>query len=430
MSEATQTSGNPEGAASVWGDPSEESPSNDSFAAWGQPEPTPAPDPAPQWDAPEPATSPDNTWGSEPSHQSWSPADDRPAPQWGAAPGEDNDRSWGEVADPAPQTRRSHRIDTGNYQLSQDTAAPAMPSEHSASELIQNIPEAGEPKARQGWRSWFGLPPGQAELSERRDMAKVQRPLVGAKTVAVINVKGGAGKTPTTLELAGALGSARGGSVVAIDNNELRGTMPLRTLPNGCQENFRTFVDNIEQLRNSMSTAEIQRYMRHQGDGQYDALVCATDARHEVTAEEYNAVHEVLSRVYQLTIVDTGNNEGAANWQAAIESADAIVVPVKRSSSSTCVAASQMLEELQKTYPSLVRNAIVVFTDGRGPVDKQMFERHRKYFSDRARTVVEIPTDPHINAEVPIEHDRLTKATRRAALELAAAVTDVLAEPV
>lgn len=418
MSGHAPTSGRTDDAAQVWGEPQDETPTNDDFAAWDQPA-----DSDNQWDTPadsgdswgEPAQDP-RGWSPEPAQTDWDAQ-----PQAAPAP-----RPW-DSAEQMQHVPTADVPDTGGYELAQE---PRQPVHHSASALIRDLPEAGEPKARRGWRALFGLPPSQDELSERADLAKVQRPLVGAKTVVVLNPKGGAGKTPTTLTLAGALGTSRGGSVVTLDNNELRGTMPLRTLPNGCRENVRTFVDNIESLRNSMSTAEIQRYMRHQGDGQYDALVCATDARHEVTAEEYDAVHQVLSRVYQLTVVDTGNNEGAANWQAALASADAIVVPVKRSSSSTCVAATQMLEELQKDYPNLVQNAVIVFTDGPGPISKAEYARHLEYFTQRARTVVELPTDPHIAAEVPIEHARLKSKTRRAALELAAAVSDVLTEPI
>jgi Mrp family chromosome partitioning ATPase len=55
--------------------------------------------------------------------------------------------------------------------------------------------------------------------------------------------KGGAGKTPVTLLLAGAFGVARGGGVLAWDNNELRGTMnraasitaPLRRCATSCK---------------------------------------------------------------------------------------------------------------------------------------------------------------------------------------------------
>jgi hypothetical protein len=59
----------------------------------------------------------------------------------------------------------------------------------------------------------------------------------------VANPKGGAGKTPVTLLLAGAFGVARGGGVLAWDNNELRGTMnraasitaPLRRCATSCR---------------------------------------------------------------------------------------------------------------------------------------------------------------------------------------------------
>lgn len=417
MSGSEPLSGRPGDTAVIWGEPQTETPDHDQFAEWGAAENTASTD---AWDAP--ADTPgEGSWGAPPQQEAWPTGGE---PTWGAGHQESADVPVSSPSSPAEANAAWYQPEPAPADTGQGGALP-----HSAAELISDIPDPGEPKARRGWRALFGLAPGPAELAERQDLARVRRPLVGAKTITVASVKGGAGKTPVTLLLAGALGVARGGSVVAVDNNELRGTMPLRTLTNGCHENVRTFLDNIETLQRSMSTAEIQQFMRHQGAGQYDALVCATDTRHEVTADEYQAFHDILARVYQLTVVDTGNNEGAQNWKAAMASADVLVVPVKRSSASTCVAAAQMLEELQRELPHLVRNVVVVFTDGPGPVDKEVYAKYRNYFEQRARAVVEIPTDPHIAEECPIEHDRLKPKTRRAALGLAAAVSDVLAEP-
>ena len=47
-------------------------------------------------------------------------------------------------------------------------------------------------------------------------------------TVVVVQPKGGAGKTPTTICLSAAFGAHRGGYVVGWDDNETRGTLAVR----------------------------------------------------------------------------------------------------------------------------------------------------------------------------------------------------------
>ena len=96
-------------------------------------------------------------------------------------------------------------------------------------ELIQALPLPREAPAERGIRSVLRLRPGSSERTERIARATAATAFRRPVTIVVANPKGGSGKTPTTLLLAGALGQARGGGVVAWDNNELRGNMHLRT---------------------------------------------------------------------------------------------------------------------------------------------------------------------------------------------------------
>ena len=64
----------------------------------------------------------------------------------------------------------------------------------------------------------------------------------------VANPKGGAGKTRVTLSLGGALGVARGGGVLAWDNNELRGTMNLCSEHHGSTATVRDFLQAVPHL--------------------------------------------------------------------------------------------------------------------------------------------------------------------------------------
>jgi hypothetical protein len=67
---------------------------------------------------------------------------------------------------------------------------------------------------------------------------------------------------------------------------------------------------------------------------------------------------------------------------------------------------------------------VIAVSNGPGDVNKEVEKQLRPYFESRAAAVVDIPTDMHIAAEGPLDHSALQPGTRRAALELAARVSE------
>ena len=278
-------------------------------------------------------------------------------------------------------------------------------------------------------RSILGMRPGAAERSERiaRDIAATsfRRPV----TVVVANPKGGSGKTPTTLLLAGGLGQARGGGVVAWDNNELRGNMHLRTHETNPRSTVTDLLRAMPMLtKPDARLGDVASYLRHQIAGQYDVLTSATTTYAQIEAADFQQIHRLLSRYYRVLVIDTGNNEGSSNWREAMKAADVLVIPIKWKSLS-CAAAVQMLEELDRQGPAaqrLIRHAIVAVSNGPGEVNKEIERKLRPYFESRAVAMIDIPTDPHIAEEGALDHAALQPSTRRASLELAARVAEQL----
>ncbi len=74
-------------------------------------------------------------------------------------------------------------------------------------------------------------------------------------------------------------------------------------------------------------------------------------------------------------------------------------------------------------HPELVRNAVAVINAVReeGLVEVGKIEDH---FHGRCRAVVQVPWDPHLSAGAETQVDLLRPVTRRAYLEVAAAVAD------
>jgi len=301
------------------------------------------------------------------------------------------------------------------------------PVSYRADELIQALPLPKEPPAEKGLRAVLRMRPGSAERHERIARATAATAFRRPVTITVANPKGGSGKTPTTLLLAGALGLARGGGVVAWDNNELRGNMHLRTYDTNSRSTVTDLLHAMDMLTQpDARLGDVGAYLRHQIAGQYDVLTSATTTYAQIEAKDFDQIHRLLSRFYKVLVIDTGNNEGPSNWREAMKASDVLVIPIKWKSLS-CAAAVQMLEELEHQGPDaqrLIRRAVIVVSNGPGDVNKDVEKQLRPYFESRAAAVVDIPTDPHIAAEGPLDHSALQPATRRAALELAAKVAE------
>ncbi len=309
----------------------------------------------------------------------------------------------------------------------QHAPQPDRPVSYRADELLQALPLPREAKAEKGVRSVLRLRPGTSERLERIARATAATAFRRPVTITIANPKGGSGKTPTTLLLAGALGQARGGGVVAWDNNELRGNMHLRTHDTNSRSTVTDLLQAMQMLTQpDARLGDVGAYLRHQVSGQYDVLTSATTTYAQIEARDFDQIHRLLSRFYKVLVIDTGNNEGSSNWREAMKASDVLVIPIKWKSLS-CAAAVQMLEELDHQGPDaqrLIRRAVIAVSNGPGDVNKEVEKQLRPYFESRAAAVVDIPTDPHIAAEGPLDHSALQPATRRAALELAAKVAE------
>lgn len=403
-------------------------------------------EPLPSWQLPDPEPQGPSPWQNAGPQPSWQlqdpqahtelPAEEQPA-AFHSDPEPESDELPVVTPEPEPQIPPAHPLAS---QQAPRLPAGQMPPQHlqqpqplpsyRADELIQALPAHREAPAEKGVRGMLKMRPGTSERSERlaREMAATSfgRPV----SIVVANPKGGAGKTPTTLLLAGGLGQARGGGVVAWDNNELRGNMHLRTH----DTNPRATVTDMLQAMSMLTQpdarlGDVAAYLRHQVSGQYDVLTSATTTYAQIEAKDFAQIHRLLSRFYRVLVIDTGNNEGSSNWREAMKAADVLVIPIKWKSLS-CAAAVQMLEELERQGPGaqqLIQRAVVCVSNGPGDVNKEVEKQLRPYFQSRAAAVVDIPTDPHIAEEGPLDHAALQPTTRRAALELAAKVAEQLA---
>ncbi|GAA2684172.1 hypothetical protein GCM10010412_070310 [Nonomuraea recticatena] len=275
-------------------------------------------------------------------------------------------------------------------------------------------------KASAGW-----IKPGEpAEVRRRRALvARARTPVAtGHHRVAVLSLKGGVGKTTTTVGLGATLAQVRGDRVIAVDANPDRGTLSDKLE----LETSATVRDLLNER------AQVKRYVdirafTSQAPSRLEVLASDRDpsVSEAFSAADYQQVAQVLENFYSICITDCGTGLLHSAMSGVLGLADQIVL-VSSPSVDGARAASATLDWLEAHhYGDLVRDATVVLCSVRprskSAVDIAKLEAH---FAARCRTVVRVPYDPHLEEGAEIDLDRLQEPTREAYLQLAAAVGD------
>lgn len=284
--------------------------------------------------------------------------------------------------------------------------------------------------ATEGWRGALNLlglrlPPGPDEAAKRVDMEAVSQHWGGPRTIAVVNGKGSANKTPTTACLAAVFARYGGAGALAWDNNETRGSLAWRTEGAAHQATVLDLLPRVDALMATTAQyAELAHYVHHQPADKYDVLWSdqSVAGDHIVTAEDVDRIHQVAARYYRLIVMDSGNSERAPNWRAMVEKADRLVVPCTNVE-DTAEAGARLIEALSSRDPQLARLAqtAVVVVSQRTPGRDDNLTRIVSGYRDMGLTVVTIPYDPALQTGV-IRFDALREDTQRAWLRAAAEI--------
>jgi MinD-like ATPase involved in chromosome partitioning or flagellar assembly len=240
--------------------------------------------------------------------------------------------------------------------------------------------------------------------------------------VAVLSLKGGVGKTTTTVGLGATLASLRGDRVIAVDANPDRGTLcdKLRL------ETSATVRDLLNERAQIRRYADVRAYTT-QAPSRLEVLASDRDPTVSVafSAQDYEDVARVLGHYYSICVTDCGTGLLHSAMAGVLQLADQIVL-VSSPSVDGARSASATLDWLAAhNYGDLVRGAVVVLSAvrprGKTTVDLGRLEEH---FAARCRAVVRVPYDPHLAEGAEVDLGRLSRATADAYLQLAAEIGD------
>lgn len=392
---------------------------------------------------------------ADPNHAAQEPGKEKTPRRWKTTPATPADVITSSQiparkdTEPTPERKRSQAMEQpAAGPTTTETAPPAEAPSEPPQQTRRSLKDTSflvsapilEP-ATQGWRGTlsrlgFRMEPSAEELAEREDIRTVSQHWPGPRTVAVVNRKGGANKTPTVVMLSAILARYSGAATVAWDNNESQGTLGWRTEQGGHSNSVLDLIDSSQTLLSpSTNAAEIARFVHHQTSDKFDVLRSDENEEgdHEVTAEEVDIAHQVLTRYYRLIVMDSGNTARAANWRRMIHHTNQLVVPVTAIEDRAEAArlTLQTLESRGGHDADLAQNAVVIVsesTDSKRSMSGEALKRAKAEaqriadgFAPHVRSVVRIPYDPAL-VNGPIRYDSLQPATQRAWLGAAAAV--------
>ena len=316
-------------------------------------------------------------------------------------------------------------------------APPSSPRTVTADTLTTDLLLPGRHKTPSGgWRRAIfeatgGLVRAPESAAQRRReelAARARTPVAGGHhRVAVLSLKGGVGKTTTTVGLGATLASLRGDRVIAVDASPDRGTLSdkLRL------ETSATVRDLLDDRDHIQRYADVRAYTT-QAPSRLEVLASDRDPTVSVAfgEQDYCDVARVLEHYYSICLTDCGTGLLHSAMTGVLRLADQIVL-VSSPSVDGARSASATLDWLQAHgYGDLVRRAVVVLAvirpRGKSAVNLERLEQH---FAARCRAVVGVPYDAHLDEGAEVEPARLSRATADAFLVLAAETGDGFARP-
>jgi MinD-like ATPase involved in chromosome partitioning or flagellar assembly len=307
--------------------------------------------------------------------------------------------------------------------LSRQTQAAAH--ELSSSHLLRQTKRPPQT----GWRRTVyrasghtvNLGESPADVHRRDLIARINQPLRGCYKIAMLSLKGGVGKTTTTITLGSTFSSLRGDRVIAVDANPDRGTLSQK-IP---LETTATVRHLLRDAGRVTRYSDVRAYTS-QGPSRLEVLASEQDpaVSEAFSEEDYRRSIDLLEHFYNIVLTDCGTGLMHSAMKGVLDIADSLVI-VSSGSVDGARSASATLDWLDAHgYHDLVARSVAVINSVRprsGAVDLNRLAEH---FGARCRAVCRIPFDPHLEEGAEIELERLASATRTALLELGATVAD------
>ncbi|MCF1599804.1 MinD/ParA family ATP-binding protein, partial [Streptomyces muensis] len=336
-----------------------------------------------------------------------------------AAYGNQGQGNQGWSAPPGPQA--------GPGAPQQQQAAPGTPLGYNAAvELSSDRLLRNQPKARKNNQapSRFKLGAKKEAAERERKLGLIRTPVMSCYRIAVISLKGGVGKTTTTMALGATLASERQDKILAIDANPDAGTLGRRVR----RETGATIRDLVQAIPQLNSYMDIRRFTSQAPSG---LEIIANDVDPAVSTtfndQDYRSALDVLGKQYPIILTDSGTGLLYSAMRGVLDLAHQLII-ISTPSVDGASSASTTLDWLSANgFADLVQRSITVISGVRETGKMIKVEDIVAHFETRCRGVVVIPFDEHLAAGAEVDLDMMRPKTREAYFDLASVIAEDIA---
>lgn len=298
----------------------------------------------------------------------------------------------------------------------------------AAPEPRQAPPRQAKHVPQRGWRrALYKLTRINAGLSrdEKYELelrARVSRKPRGSYQIGMLGLKGGVGKTTTTVTLGTMLAQVRGDRILVLDADPGCGNLAERA--------GRTSPSSIVDLVADENLSHYNDVRAHTSVNAHNLEILPTaeytTAQRGLSGEDLRFAVDTVSRFYNLVLADCGPGLFDPVTRGVLETASAIVIVTNVSLDSARQAESALEWLRNNGYQDLLSRVVVVINHvavGETNVAEKQLVRQFQQLVQPNRVVL-LPWDKHIAEGTEIQLDRLGPVYKRRVLELAAALSD------
>ncbi len=336
---------------------------------------------------------------------------------------------------PLPQPRVDPRLGAGwpqpiqhdQRQMTNPGAAPlgyTAAVELSSDRLLNDKKQKAKSARPAAASSRFKIGGKKEEAERHRKLALIRTPVLSCYRIAVISLKGGVGKTTTTIALGSTLATERQDKILAIDANPDAGTLGRRVR----RETGATIRDLVQAIPYINSYMDIRRFTSQAPSG---LEIIANDVDPAVSTafndEDYRRAIDVLGKQYPIILTDSGTGLLYSAMRGVLDLADQLII-ISTPSVDGASSASTTLDWLSAHgYADLVSRSITVISGVRETGKTIKVEDIVSHFETRCRGVITVPFDEHLAAGAEVDLDMMRPKVREAYFNLAALIAEDIA---